>query len=162
MHVAHDALHELGRAGRAGHDAGAQAGEVKGLEIGVFQLGDEHGRHAVERRAAFVVDGFQRSVRVEVLGWQHTAGTGCCTDKDGDHHAEAVVEGHRDAEPVLLREVHRHGCEPGVVEDVVMRQHHGLWKAGRARGVLDIDGIVDVELGGGLLQRFLRDRFARL
>ena len=51
-----DALHQLDRAGRARHDAFAQAGEIEAVELGMLQFGDEHGGHAVERGGAFVVD----------------------------------------------------------------------------------------------------------
>jgi hypothetical protein len=44
VHVGLDRLHHLDRAGRAGHDPGAQAGQVEVAEAGVLQLGDEHRR----------------------------------------------------------------------------------------------------------------------
>ena len=50
VHRLVDAAHHLDRAGRAGHDAGAQRGQVEFCEFGMIELGDEHGRHAVERR----------------------------------------------------------------------------------------------------------------
>src|SRR5690242_21499634 len=43
-------LHHLDRARRARHDPGAQRGQVEAREVRVVQLGDEHRRHAVERR----------------------------------------------------------------------------------------------------------------
>ena len=35
--------------------------QVEALEFGMAELGDEHGRHAVERGAALGLDGFERS-----------------------------------------------------------------------------------------------------
>ena len=49
------ALHHLDRAGRAGHDAGAQRREVEPANSRVVELGDEHRRHAVEPGAALVL-----------------------------------------------------------------------------------------------------------
>ena len=42
--------------------------EVELRELGMVELGDEHGRHAVERRAALLGDGLQRRQRIERLG----------------------------------------------------------------------------------------------
>ena len=47
--------------------AGAQRGQVEVGEVGMVQLGDEHGRHAVERRAALGLDRLERRQRVEAL-----------------------------------------------------------------------------------------------
>ena len=47
IHFIDHLLHHLDRAGRAGHDAGAQGGKVKAVELWVVQGSDEHGRHAV-------------------------------------------------------------------------------------------------------------------
>ena len=59
------------------------------------------------------------------------------------HHAEAVVERHRDAHPVPLP-CSRTSCadEVAVVEDVVVRQRRALGEAGRPGGVLDVDRVV--------------------
>jgi hypothetical protein len=62
------------------------------------------------------------------------------------HHAEAVVEGHRDADPVGLGVVAQLADEEPVVEDVVVRERRALRETGGARGVLDVDGVVGVEL----------------
>jgi len=41
-------LHDLGRAGRATHDAGAERRTIQGVEVGHAEVADAHGRHAVE------------------------------------------------------------------------------------------------------------------
>jgi hypothetical protein len=58
------------------------------------------------------------------------------------HHAEAVVQRHRDAQPVVLGEAHGLGDEARVVDDVVVRQRGALGVAGGAAGELDVDGVV--------------------
>ena len=39
--------------------------EVEAVELGVVELGDEHGRHAVERGAALLLDRLQDGQRIE-------------------------------------------------------------------------------------------------
>src|SRR5712691_8191089 len=62
-----------------------------------------------------------------------------------EHHPEAVVERHRNADPVQLRVVQCLADEETVVEDVVVGQGCALRKTGRARGVLDVDGVVELQ-----------------
>ena len=62
-----------------------------------------------------------------------------------DHHAEAVVERHRHADAVVLRVAERLADEVAVVEDVVVRERGALGEAGRARRVLDVDRVVELE-----------------
>ena len=76
VHALGDRAHDFDRAGRAGHDAGAQAGEIEAVEIGVVQFGDEHGGHAVERGGALAVHRLQRGERVELGGRQDQRGAG--------------------------------------------------------------------------------------
>ena len=65
------------------------------------ELGDEHGGHAVERGAALLVHGLQRRQRVEAgAGIDHGAAMGDAGEV-AQHHAEAVVERHRDADLVV-------------------------------------------------------------
>ena len=75
------------------------------------------------------------------------------------HHPEAVVERHRDAQPVLVGEVDQLGDEVAVVEDVAVAQGRALGEAGGAGRVLDVDRVVLAEqvLGEVLLQREKRD-----
>ena len=62
-----------------------------------------------------------------------------------DHHAEAVVERHRHADPIALGVAQRLADEVAVVEHVVVRQRRALGEPGRARGVLDVDRVVELE-----------------
>ena len=54
--------------GRPAHQARSQARQVELAKLRVAEDADEHGRHAVERRAALGRDGFQHGERVERLG----------------------------------------------------------------------------------------------
>ena len=56
VHLVDHLPHHLDRAGRAGHDAGPQRGEIEAVEFRMLEHGDEHGRHAVERGAALGLD----------------------------------------------------------------------------------------------------------
>ena len=114
-------------------------------KFGMVEFGDEHGRHAVERRAFFLRDGLQRRQRIETFaGIDHRRARG-----DGGeiahHHAEAVIERNRNADAVLLGQPHRAADEIAVVEDVVMRQRDALGRSGGAAGELDVDGIVELQ-----------------
>ncbi len=64
------------------------------------------------------------------------------TAKVGHDHAKAVVERHRDDQPVALIEVHAFGDEIAIVEDVVVRQRGAFGSTGSAGGKLDVDGVI--------------------
>ena len=70
-----------------------------------------------------------------------------------EHHAEAVVEGHRDADPVLLGVAAALANEEAVVEDVVVGQGGALGEAGGPAGVLDVDRVVKGQAGPPYGQR---------
>ena len=46
----------------------------KRVEVRMVELGDEHGRHAVQRGAALLGHGLQRRQRIETLAGKHHAG----------------------------------------------------------------------------------------
>ena len=125
------------------HHAGAQAREVERVEVGVGELGDEHRRHAVQRRCsarpAPPVE-HRPSASNASFGDHHRRPVRRAAEVAHDH-AEAVVEGHRDAEPVLVGDPLQLGGEVAVVQDVPVRQRGALREAGGARRVLDVDGI---------------------
>ena len=106
MHVADAAAHDLDRARRARHHAGAQAGQVESREIRMVEFGDEHRRHAVERGAAFLGHGLQGRQRIEALAGEHDRGAMRHAGQHADHHAEAMIHRHRDADRVLLGVAH--------------------------------------------------------
>src|SRR5690606_39764551 len=75
---------------------------ILGGELGQVQFGDEHRRHAVERGAALLLDGLQGGHRVEGGGGDDDAGAVGGGRQVAHDHAEAVVEGHRQTDAVLL------------------------------------------------------------
>jgi hypothetical protein len=63
-----------------------------------------------------------------------------------EHHPEAVVEGHGDADPVVGGVGAGLADEVAVVEDVVVREGGALGEPGGAARVLDVDRVVEGEL----------------
>ena len=147
-HPVDDLLHYLDRAGRACHDAGAQAGQVEAREFFGRELGDEHRGDAVERGAALLLDRLEGLDRVEARGGDDHRGAVGGRGQVAHHHAEAVIEGHRDADLVLGRVAAQFADEEAVVEDVVVGQGGALREAGGSRGVLDVDRLVGRKLDG--------------
>src|SRR5574337_62687 len=141
VHVADDPLHHLGRARRAGHDAGAQAGQVELLEARMVELGDEHRRHAVQAGAVLGLHRLEHGQRVERVVRVDDAAAVRDAGQVAEHHAEAVVQRHRNAEPVRRREAHAFADEEAVVQDVAVRQRRALREARGAAGELDVDRV---------------------
>ena len=69
-----------------------------------------------------------------------------------EHHAEAVIEGHWNADAVALAVFERLADEEAVVEDVVMGQRRALRKASGAGCVLDVDRVVELQRRLNLVQ----------
>ena len=114
----------------------------------LLQLGDEHRRHAVEYRAALLVNRGQHAQRIEILDHDHRG----AVRNDGtqrEHTAEAVEQRHADQQFVRRFVSHKLARSLAVVENIAMGEHHALRKSGRAGGVLHIDLVV------GLRQAFL-------
>ena len=145
MHVGDHPLHHFDRTGRARHDAGAQRGEVEAREIGMAERRDEHGGDAIERGAAFRLDRFEHRQRIEALARIDHRRAVREAAQIAHHHAEAVIERHRNAELLAGGEADRLADEEAVVEDVVVRKRRALGKAGGAAGELDVDRIVELE-----------------
>src|ERR1019366_1327804 len=102
VHALGDGAHDFDGAGGSGHDAGAQGGEIEAVELGVDELGDEHGGRAVDGGGARAVHGFQGGADVELGRGQDERGAGDHGDHGGDHAAETVVEGHGDRKSTRL------------------------------------------------------------
>ncbi len=68
--------------------------------IGCVQLGDEHGRHAVERGRPLLLDRGEDEHRVEALD-HHDGRAVRERREDAEHDAEAVEERHRQTDAVL-------------------------------------------------------------
>ena len=72
------------------------------LEARMVELGDEHGRHAVQAGAALLLHGLQHGYRLEAFAGIDHGGAVGDAGQVAQHHAEAVVERHRDAQAVVL------------------------------------------------------------
>ena len=97
MHLRNRALHHLYRAGRAGHDTGPKGSEIEARKLWMVELRDEHRRHPMQCRAAFLGNGLQRGQRVKPLARKHHAGAMGERSKIAKHHAKAVIERHGNA-----------------------------------------------------------------
>jgi hypothetical protein len=69
------------------------------------------------------------------------------------HHAKAVIERHRNAQPVGRSQLHRFADEIAIVQDVVMRQRGTLGRTCCPGGELDVDRIIELQSLAAGLQR---------
>ena len=102
MHFANDALHDFDRAWGARHYAGAQTAQVILGKIRMIEFGDEHGRHAMQRRAALGGNCFEYGFRFEGLTWKDHGGAMGYAHQDAHHHAKTMIERDRDTQAVLV------------------------------------------------------------
>ncbi len=114
----------------------------------MFELGNEHGGHAVEGGGFLLMDGFQDFTGVEAFVRVDHGGPMGHAAQVAHDHAEAVVERHGDHQPVGAGKAHALCHEKAVVEDVVVGERGPLGKPRGAGGVLNVDRVV--ELQGGL------------
>ena len=114
--------------------------QIELRELRMFELGDEHRRHAVQRRcsappppsATWSAD---RSPRPDTPSPRHAWCRPDCPApcRSSDTAAPGCTAG------PARRQLHRLADEEAVVEDAVMRQRRPLRRAGRAGGELDVD-----------------------
>ncbi|MDT4813635.1 hypothetical protein FQZ97_466250 [compost metagenome] len=147
VHLVDHPAHHFDRAGGAGHDAGAQAGQVELVTLRVIQLGDEHGGHAVEGGGLLFGHGTQGGQRVEGIARVDHGGAVGQAAEVAHHHAEAVIQRHRDHQAILLGQTQALADHVAVVEDVVVAEGGALGETGGAGGVLDVDGVVELQAG---------------
>ena len=151
MHLVDHPAHDFDRTGRARHHAGAQTGQIEAFKFGVVELGDEHRRHTIKRGAAFRGDRLEGGQRVERIGRIDHGRTVGHSRQIADHHAETVVERHRNTDAVSLAVFQRLAQKEAVVENVVVGERCTLGGAGGARSKLDVDRVIELERRG---QRF--------
>ena len=76
--------------------------------------------------AALRLNRLQRCERIEPFRWAHHAGAVGDASEIAQHHAEAVIVGHGDAQPVVRRQAHRLADEIAVVDDVVVGERRAF------------------------------------
>ena len=160
-HLVHDKLHHLDRAGRARHDAGAQAREFIFVEGRMLEHRNEHRRNAVHGGALLVLEGLEHLGRAVGLDGDHRSRVGE-RRHDREHQAEAVEEGHADAELVVMGKPHAVADALAVVDDVEVGEHNALREPGRPRGVLHIDDLLRVDAVENRAELLLRHRVPHL
>jgi len=144
-------LHQFDGAERAGHDARTQTGHIKQVEHRMMQLGDEHRGYAVECGTSLFVDGRKHHERVEALYHDLRTAVSEAVHR-GEHHAEAVEQGHATTELVIGGKLHVLTGEETVVGDVVVGKHYSFRESGCARSVLHVYHIVAAYLAFELIQ----------
>ena len=132
---------ELGRYGGSSRHDGLHAGQIAVGERWVLEHGDEHGRHGQRAGAALLLEHVEHQPGIEV-GQQHL-GAAQLRHAQGRHHAAAGVEHRHAVHPhVVGTQLHDLGRQTGVVGDAPMGEQGAFGKAGRARRVLDLGGVV--------------------
>src|SRR6266516_4659204 len=94
------------------------------------------GAPAMKRGAPLLGDRLQGVERTEVRGGQDHGRAVRHAGQVAQHHAEAVIKRHGDAEPIPVAQAHALAHTEAVVEDVVVGEHSALGKARGAGGVL--------------------------
>ena len=123
-----------------------------GVEGGIVQLSDVHRGHAVNRGGAFPFDRIERCPGMERLGRNDHRRAVHHSRKRAQHAAEAMVEGHRDADPVGVGKILTLADVERIQEQVAVAEHRGLGKSRRAGGVLNVDRQIGVLRAGDLIQ----------
>ena len=101
--------------------------------------------------------------RSRAIAWSADAGLEAFARKDhrralggaaqgAHHHAEAVIERHRNAQAVILGQCHGAGDEAGIVDDIGVGEGGALGRAGGAGGELDVDRLVGIELAREIIE----------
>ncbi|MNV96508.1 hypothetical protein D3C71_1915240 [compost metagenome] len=98
----------------------------------MVQLGDEHGRHAIQRGGLFFGNRAQGRQRVErIVGVDQRTAVGHAAQV-GHDHAEAVVQRHRDHQPIMLGQAQAFADHVAVVEDVAVAERGAFGETGGA------------------------------
>ena len=152
MHFADHPAHHLDRAGGPGHDPRAQARQIKRGTLRVVEHGDKHGRYTVQAGSPFLGHRLQRQARVKGLCRVNHGGAMGDTAQVTHHHAKAVIKRHRDHQPVIGRQPQAFADHIAIVKDIAMAEGSALGETRSARGVLDIDRLVDMQAGFAVTQ----------
>ena len=160
VHLLRYRAHQFNWAKRAGHDAGTERSEVEHREHRMIQLGDEHGRDAIQSRASFLMDRRQDDERIELF--DHDLRCAMCQDGHrSQYHAEAMEKRDAAAEFVLRRIVHAFAREVTVVRDVAMCEHDAFREAGSPGRILHVYDIVHRNFRFGLVELLVADVLAQ-
>ena len=82
------------------------------IELGkyrVLQLGDEHGGNAMQGGATLLRNRLQGGIGIEKRSGDDHGGARHHASHVAQHYSEAVIERHRNAQPVVMGEAHRVG-----------------------------------------------------
>ena len=143
---------QVGRAQGTAHEPGPQRTHVATLEVGVREFGEKHRGDPDQARAALLLDRCQHLGRVERRPRQDDRGAMRERRDVAAHHAEAMEQRDRDADPVDLGVADQRPHEAAVVHDVVMGERRPHRPFPRTAGVDDRDRVVGVDLGAALVQ----------
>src|SRR5688572_2579342 len=144
MHFLNDLLHQLHGTERACHNPGSETRQIISVKVRLLHFGDEHGRNTIDRRASLAVNDLQNLMRIKVLQRDQRSSVSIGAE-DSNHAAEAMEQGHRQAETVRRCITQAIGKRGTIVQNVTMAQHYSLWKTCGARGVLHVYDIVEIK-----------------
>ena len=139
-------FHDLDWAGRTGHDARAQTSQIKLGKVWVLKLGDEHGGDSVQGGALLLLHRFQHSEWIKGRTRIHHSSPMCQTPQITHHHPKAMIQRHRNTQPVLIGQFDGLSNEIAIVENVLMGEAGAFGLTRRPRGELDIDDIIKLQL----------------
>src|SRR5262249_47182860 len=135
------------------HDPGSQTGQIEFTEAWMIKLRNEHGRHAIERRASLILDRLQSRQWVKGFARENHRRAVDGTSERGQDAAKAVVHWDWYAQAIVLCEsLPLADIEP-VHQQISMREHGPLRKASGAGRVLDIHHIAALYFCLTLLHR---------
>src|SRR5262249_840688 len=144
-HHLSDALHHLNRTRCSSHDSSAQTAEIETVKIRVVQLSNKHGRNAMKRRATLIRDRFENCQRIEGFGWVDHRGAMRYACQIAQHHTEAVIQRHGNAQSILMPEPHSLAYEEPIVQDIMVGQGCTFGIACRTAGELNVDWIIELK-----------------
>mmetsp|Transcript_39142 Transcript_39142/g.83325 ORF Transcript_39142/g.83325 Transcript_39142/m.83325 type:complete len:324 (+) Transcript_39142:535-1506(+) len=141
-HVVDDPVHGVHWTEGTSHDPSSKRGELEVLELGVVQHRDEHGGDSVHRCATMLCRSLKRHQGVELQGWIHKSAAIGHHRHVGHDAPEAVVEGDRSADDLILGEVHVGSYEVAVVQNVFVHELGRLGATSGPRCELDVHSFI--------------------
>src|ERR1700723_1813961 len=141
MHLIDHPMHDRNRTRRTCHDPAAQTRFVEFPEARMVEDGDEHRRHAVKCGATLRLDTLQGCQRVKAAAGINDRGAMGEAIQVAHTHSEAMIQRHRNANPVADAGADRFADEKPIVQNITVRQGRAFRGSSRAAGELNVYGV---------------------